>query len=132
MPTTNRKAPAKAWTVTIPDYVPHTMNVWRGRHWSARAKAKKYLAGFLKVYGHNAGVPKVGPGDRVRRRVAFTLHGWPRGQCPDPDNFVKDLLDALKTAGLIVDDAAAWCEWSPPQIVRSRERKTVIEIGDLP
>ncbi len=116
-----------AFFIVIPDYTLPMVNEWRGRHWSKRSRAKAVAADILKVYAHLAGVPDAAG----KRRVGITLHGWPSGTLPDPDAFLKDALDALKTAKLIVDDSQKWVEWTMPVIVRSKGRRTEIALEDL-
>jgi Holliday junction resolvase RusA-like endonuclease len=69
-----------------------------------------------------------------RRRVVFEIHGRTYGhpkQRPDPDGPLKSFLDALKHAGLIVDDDDEWCLCEPP-IFEVGPKKTVIMLEDLP
>lgn len=126
-------APAPtAWLIAIPNYNPPKVNDWRGWHWTKRAAPKAELADLLKVYALAANVP---PADRFgrehKRKIGLTVYGWPRGRLPDPDAFLKDLLDALKTAGLLVDDSQEFCSFTQPVVVRSKVRRTEVTIEEV-
>jgi hypothetical protein len=125
------KAKVRAWTFTVPNWTPALANSWSGRHFSARARATGEAADLLGAYAVAAGVPRVCEHYRPMRRVRVELRGWRRGRVPDPDGPLKVLLDGLVRARLLVDDAAAWCRWEPPTVVRSAVRETVVTLEDV-
>jgi hypothetical protein len=95
---------AKHWQIIIPDYHPPAANDWVGRHWAVKHRLRSLLTDLLGVYANIAGVPPA----TGKRRVRLHLTGWPGGRTlPDLDAFDKLFLDALKQAGLILDDNAA-------------------------
>jgi hypothetical protein len=77
------------------------------------------------------GVPSSLPGDPTprRRRVTMVITG-PYGFLPDPDAPLKSGLDALVTAGLLVDDSLRWADWVRPVFLRG-PKGTVIELEDI-
>lgn len=77
-----------------------------------------------------------------QRRRAVRITSYRARLITDHDNLVggaKGLPDALKRAGLLVDDSSAWCAISYAQAVRSHWTNpmpgrscTVVELEDLP
>lgn len=113
-------------TITIPGFTPVRVNEWRGRHWSVRAKLNLGQQELIGHYGRD--VPKA----TGQRRIALTVWGYPRGRKPDRDAFDKDMLDSLKRLGLITDDDERGLEGRMSvEIIRSKQRKTVIELEDV-
>jgi hypothetical protein len=49
-----------------------------------------------------------------------------------PDSYFKSLLDALVSAGLLVDDSAKFCELAPTTYERATRRASVITLTDIP
>jgi hypothetical protein len=64
-----------------------------------------------------------------KRRVRFLIYGR-YGALPDPDSPLKSGLDALVSAGLLVDDSERWCEWEKPVFERGTTR-AYIELMDI-
>ena len=119
--------------ILIERFVPITLNRSVGRHWSKLAKIKRQTADLITVSAAN--VRKVSDQYRPVRRLAFEVRCARVGRLPDPDNVLKAMLDALKTARIIVDDSSAWVVWSMPTIVRAKKGEvpcTVITIEDVP
>lgn len=135
---THDPVPGRGWDFVVPDYTPPLLNDLLGGSKAAAMRAarlKRECGDLFAVYARAADVPTVGEfgaAYRPRRHVGLTVHGWggPGGR-PDPDAFLKASLDALKAARLIVDDCKHWCGWSPPELVISRERATIVVMMDL-
>lgn len=87
--------------VTIPDWLPPRLNQVRGRHWRAEYRAKKQAAEIVGAYAQQASVPRA----KGRRRISLTITLGKGHRQPDRDAYDKVLLDALKRAGLILDDS---------------------------
>lgn len=123
MPTT---APA-VYRVAIPGWRPALLNEYVGRHWSVGARLKKRDRKFVGDACWYGGVLAA----TCRRRVTLTIVLGPRQRQCDPDAPWKSLLDALKTAGALVDDSPDWCEVAPLVIERGARLETVIELTDI-
>ena len=54
------------------------------------------------------------------------------GGIPEATVNHKGTLDALKHAGLIVNDTRRWCEVMPVAFERGQRRMTVVELEDVP
>lgn len=119
------------WVIDLPGHPPR-VNSWRGAHWQKRHRQVKAFAQTLGLAAAAAGVPRVGPGYAPKRRLGVVLTGWPRGRVPDPDAFVKDLLDALKQSSLIVDDSQTWLAWTRPMLARGPRQTTRLTLEDTP
>lgn len=118
------EGPGGAWAVEIPGWRPafaselkcHPMIAARLKKRDARVVAKA-----CRVYGVTRPVG--------RRKVAFLIVNR-YGGFPDPDAPLKSGLDALKTAGAIVDDSDRWCSWDKPTFGRG-DLRTVLTIEDI-
>ncbi len=94
------QSPRGTHTLVLPMLLPR-LNQVRGRHWSAEAKAKKDLVQWLRVCALEQSVPTAqGP-----RFVFVDVKLGPRRKKPDADAYDKILLDALVSAGLLLDDS---------------------------
>ncbi len=123
------------WRLVIPGWVPPSLNMARGHHWSRSRDNTKAVAEMVAAYALKAGVPLVSESYRPVRRVLIDVTKY--GKLMDPDNLLKSLLDGLKLARLIVDDSAKWCVWSQPTMEQLKGPKqpkgwgTVIVIQDV-
>ena len=114
-------------TLIIAGWTPARLHEWDGRHWSSRSRLKRADRAVVALAARVHGIPPAaGP-----RRVGLHLAGWPRGRLPDPDGFWKSTLDALVSAGLLVDDAPRWCALGPVTLERSAARRAVLTLEDL-
>jgi hypothetical protein len=113
--------------------VPVNLNDTVGRHWSVKDKKLKSVTDVLAVQAAVSGVPKVTAAAPEVRRVSAAFTGWPdpRRRLPDPDNLMKYFLDAMVAAGLLVDDAADWCQWDRPTVQRGNPVVGIIRIAVL-
>jgi hypothetical protein len=116
---------ARKHVLTIPGWVPATVNQLL-RSVRGRIRLKKADREVVAVYARLSGIPRA----TGQRRVGLTIV-LGRGQrgC-DGDAPWKSLLDSLVSAGLLVDDAPAWCELAPVKFRRG-ERGTEITLTDL-
>jgi hypothetical protein len=113
------------YTLTIPDYLPVTLNQLLG-HWRRSRRRKRSDREVIWGYWFASGWPRASG----RRRVSITLtqvNGRPR----DPDGARKSLLDALVHAGAIVDDSQRWLEEGPVTIEFGARRQTQIVLEDV-
>lgn len=104
------------WTMELRDWKPPNLNKSRGRHWHKSHKATKTAGEVYAAEAFKAGVPLVTDTYRPVRSVQIVYHA--KGKLPDPDNLLKNTLDALKRARLVVDDSAKWCHWTAPVVGR--------------
>jgi len=115
-------------TIRIPRWKPVLTNTLMGNHWAKAAKLKKADMQMVSAYCLQAGIPRA----KGKRRVELVVEIAGRGRTPDPDSMWKSLLDALKQAGMLVDDSGKWCEIVPPQIIRkAKETATTIQLTEL-
>ncbi len=115
------------WTIHIPDWNPSRLNQWDGRHWAVRARAKAGDRNLVGAYAKVYGVPRA----NGKRRVTLRIVLGPRQRGGDVDCYWKTTLDALKHAGLIVDDGRAWVELMPVEYSRDNGRATWITLEDV-
>lgn len=112
-------------TLTIPDFVPTTLNVlMRGRLRvrMQKARADRELIGYYALW---SGIPKA----TGKRRVSLHVTAQ-KGRLPDPDGLLKGALDSLVACGLLLDDDAARCELGAVTVVRGAKRETVFILED--
>lgn len=115
-----------AYFVVIPGYRLPLLNELLRSHPIRRARLKREAAELVWGYALVAGVPRA----TGRRRVSlWVVAPWRR--LPDPDSADKALLDALVSAGLLVDDSAEWVERTEPVFVRGKRVETTITLEDL-
>lgn len=113
--------------LVIPEWHPTPLNKLIGCGIGKRARLKRGDADLVAIYAHEQGVDRAtGP-----RRVAFTITLRPRERACDPDAYTKSLLDALKTAQLLVDDRRQMVTTDQPEFDRGPRRATTIVLTDL-
>lgn len=110
--------------LTIPDYLPPTLNVLLRMHWSYRRFNQRVANDLVSAYAQLSGIPKA----RHRRRVS--IHFESRRPPADPDARLKLLLDALVAAGLLVDDSPTWLELGAIVSIKGSVRRTTITLED--
>lgn len=116
------------WTVTIPGFLPASVNQLFGAHWARGHRRKKADCELIALYCIEKGVP-IATGKR-RVAVTFCAPGGRGAKHADADNRLKVLLDALVRCGRLVDDSPTWCEWQPPAHEKG-PKKTVIVLEDV-
>lgn len=114
--------------LVIPRWVPATLNKYVGRHWSRMARLKAMDRDMVSAYTRMA---RCAVAVKRRRYSVVITVATRRGRLPDPDGYLKSLLDALVNAGLLVDDSQDWCEHGGIEIRRGVEASTVIMLEDF-
>lgn len=114
-------------TITIPNWHPASANRWSGSHWAVRSRVKRADREMVAHYARSSQAPTATGKRRVRLKIVL----GPRQRGCDPDNYWKSLLDALKHAGMIVDDSRNWVETPPVEFTRGTQRATIIELTDI-
>lgn len=115
-------------TLTIAGWQPTRLNVLIHSHWRAAQKLKDFDTSVIMVEARSQRIPKA----EGRRRVSLLITLAPRQRAGDVDAFWKSTLDALKRAGLIIDDNRQWCELAPVEFARGGAKATTITLEDLP
>lgn len=114
-----------SYTFEIPNYRPPRLNQHVGRHWSVKHKLRKEAADMIAAYSRN--VPRATGRRGVRVAV---LRKRAQGNLPDQDAYGKLFLDALKIAGMIVDDGPKWLDRVDWDIYRSDRDATVVTLTE--
>lgn len=93
----------------IPNWHPARTNALLSAHWAAAQRMKDSDFNMVNGYRLRYGLPKA----EGKRRVTLHIIRKPRQAGADPDAYWKSLLDALKRAGLLVDDNRQHVELMP-------------------
>ena len=99
----------------IPHWHPAPLNALLGGHWSKGHRLKK--ADRAMIWAYAQGHPKA----ESKRRVELTIILKKGQRAADPDSQFKSLNDALKQAGLLVDDNRQYVELAPVRYERGSE-----------
>ena len=110
------------WRITIPGLPPDP----RRAHWGVVSRAKRQWTELLTYLPAARAVPKVRDTERRGVHVTFYRPG-PESDVDNAHSRLKVPLDALKRAGLIVDDAPTWVDVTCATVPSGRTR-TVIEL----
>lgn len=111
----------------IPHWHPTPLNRLMRMHWAERARINTSEIALISAYADIAAVPRK---CKTRQRVQMTIFLKPRQRACDPDAQLKNVLDALKRYGAIVDDSRTWLDLAPVQYERGSKDAwgTLIEI----
>jgi Holliday junction resolvase RusA-like endonuclease len=114
-----------SWTLEIPGWRPVLASELKC-HPLRAARLKKRDVRAVMDASVILGIPPA----FTRRRVtlAITNHFT---TYPDDDAPWKSTLDALKVAGMLVDDSREWCEVVYPPVYMRGEKGTVITLEDV-
>lgn len=124
------------YRVDIPNFRPMTLNEFRGageygRH--IEQSGKQEMIGLLLKCAED--VPRVTESNRPVRRIRLTVRYGKGLRRHDKDAFDKVAKDAIKRAGLIVDDSLHWLEWeielTLDKKLPDKTHETTLEIWDL-
>lgn len=138
--------------VTIPNWLPTSLNAIGVNCWQKKARLKKQDATQIAAHFALARVPRVrlaaweakhrrylgiapkqhGDPAPVRRRVRLEITLGKGVRARDQDNVIKALLDGLKQSGYLYDDSPKWCEVCLPfRYERGERTATTIILEDL-
>lgn len=113
--------------LVIPNYLPPSLNALLRVHWAQRRRLKQECKDLVAAYAKMDGMkPATG-----KRKVSLQLTLTGRKQAFDADNIWKAVLDALVTAGLLVDDSPKWCETGEVAQARGSCCETRIVLEDV-
>jgi hypothetical protein len=115
-------------TLVLDGYHPTPLNRLIGCHWGTVARLKKVDRQRIAIEALAQRVPQA----TGKRKVGLHLVLGPRQRACDTDAYWKSTLDALVSAGLLVDDSDRWCSLSPLTFERGSDRRTIIALEDLP
>lgn len=110
--------------IRIPNWHPAPVNRLYSGHWAKRKRLKEKDADIVAHYA------QPWPKATSKRRVKVAIVLGPRQRACDSDAYFKSLLDALKHAGMIVDDSPKWVELAPVEFTRG-DRATEIWLEDI-
>jgi len=114
------------YTFIIEGWHPATLNKIM-KHWRIGVRRKREAIKLFTWSAMDLGIPKA----TRKRRVTLTVYGWRCGNLPDKDAFDKVVLDSLVRSGLLMDDNEKGLEGRMQvELVRSKEKRTVIELED--
>ncbi len=114
-------------SLTIPRWHPAPKNQLLKVHWRIAHRRKKSDREIVAGEALAQGIAKA----KGRRRVHLCIVLGPRQRGCDVDAYHASLLDAMKHAGLIVDDSPRWCEITPVTFARGVPHSTIVTFEDL-
>ena len=103
------------------------LNTLFGLHWAKRNRVKHDDMEWIAIECCNQGVTRAA----TKKRVSIVVTCGPKGRMPDPDAFLKVILDGLVRCGALVDDSSKWCEIGDLFVVRGTVRSTTITLEDV-
>ncbi len=116
------------YTLVLRNHHPARLNELLAGHWGPRHRRKKFDRDIIALEARSQRTPKA----TTARRVSVEIVLGPRQRAGDPDAYWKSLLDALATAGLLVDDRRQCVELGPVTFTRGPAKRTAITLEDLP
>jgi hypothetical protein len=115
-------------TFTIDNWHPTSINELTKGRVRRGIRLKKLDRNLVAAYAIKFGITKA----TGRRRVDLTIVLGPRQRGCDPDAYHKSLLDALKNAGLLIQDTRHGVSFTEPTYIRADAHATIITLTDLP
>lgn len=115
-----------AFTLSVPLPPPTLNSLMRGKRRDRIRLSKE----FRRAVGLAALADQI-PRATGKRRVTITVILGPRQRGADPDAFFKSTGDALKHAGLLMDDDRHGVEWAPVQYERGEHPACRITLEDI-
>lgn len=115
--------------IKIPNWRPARLNQFTDKSWYVRSKLKGADFKTIATYVKSLGVP---PATGRRKVSLLVVLGKRQREC-DPDAFWKSLNDALKKAGMLIDDNRNGCQLGEVEFVRSHDgsSSTTIILEDV-
>lgn len=116
-----------AYSVTIPNWHPTTLNALLGKHWGKRGKMKRGDFDIIHYYFLNC------PRATQKRRITLKIGLGKKQRGGDPDAYFKSLNDGLVKDGLLKNDSKEWVELAPVEYYRTKDGKpeTIIILEDI-
>jgi Holliday junction resolvase RusA-like endonuclease len=111
--------------IRIQRWHPARLNELLGGHWSKGHRLKKRDREM--VWAYSQGNPKA----EGKRRVELTIVLKRAQRGGDPDSYFKSVCDALKHAGMLVDDNRQGVELAPVRYERGEDWGTIIRLWNL-
>jgi hypothetical protein len=113
--------------LVIDGFLPYSLNRDMRGKIKRRCEIERATREIVAAETHRQGVPAATTARSVELHVTF-----PEGRSrPDPDNLGKLILDAMKNAGLLIDDSFEFCCFLPPVYYLGPAR-TEIHMIDIP
>jgi hypothetical protein len=125
-PRSEADEPRKSWTIRIDGWRPALDNELMHCHWRKKHSLKRRDASQMVRAALAYNVPAA----TTRRRLTLTIR-QATGRFPDDSAPLKSLWDALKRAGLIVDDSRDWLEFVWPPTFERGPKGTIIQLEDI-
>jgi Holliday junction resolvase RusA-like endonuclease len=122
------RKPKVEYRIFIPNWRPNPLNTLMHCHWSQKHRLKKASKEMVEAYYKLSSTPR----PLGKRKVSLAIGLTGRQKAGDVDCYQKDMLDALKASGAILDDSQALCEWGGVVYERkAKEPGTTIILEEL-